>query len=60
MTIDRSIKKRPEPKFLESLRCRPQRARLTRVLKALLPKERQTEGASRVVVSEQFSSLVFA
>lgn len=46
--------------FLESLLRRPQRARLTRVLKALLPKERQTKGTPRAVVSEQFSSLVFA
>jgi len=95
MTIDRSIKKRPEPfqsqtmqpapsncmektlsatsgaskpqperammcNVLESQRRRPQRARLTRVLKARLPKARQAKGAPRAVVSEQFSSLVFA
>jgi hypothetical protein len=95
MTVDRSIKKRPQPfqsqtmqpvpsicmekilsatsgaskpqpergimyDFLQSLRRHPQIIRLTRVLKAYLPKERQTQGASRAVGSEQFSSLVVA
>ena len=46
--------------FLESQRRRLQRVRLTQVLKAYLPKKRQAKGAPRAVVSELFSSLVFA